>query len=63
METELHRLIVAVELGKTVRIGNADVKIHKIEGRIVRLCILAPLSVVVVREAAKNKHPNPKRTL
>lgn len=60
MENELHRLIVAVALGETVRIGDADVKVHTIDGLTVRLCILAPLSVVIVRENAINKEP--KRT-
>lgn len=62
METEKHRLVITLRHGETVQIGDAEVKTAPAGRNQTRLCILAPLSVVVVRNNAINKQPNPTRT-
>ncbi len=49
------RLVVYLEEGRCVQVGEATIKLFGIKGARAKLLIQAPMHVEIVRETAKNK--------
>ena len=56
------RLVVHLEVGKCVQIGEAVVKCFGVKGDKVQLLIQAPRHMEIVRETAKNKTKKQRET-